>query len=81
LQVSVTTIALWRYLPPSGRPARAELGLLRNVWRFAAGMSGITITAIVTSGTGEHAGEPLEGANVTFRVSSPWKLRNPSWVF
>jgi O-antigen/teichoic acid export membrane protein len=47
LQVSLSTIALWHYLPPSDGPARITPGLLRNVWRFAAGMSGITITALV----------------------------------
>ena len=46
-QVSLSTIALWHYLPPSDGPARITPGLLRNVWRFAAGMSGITITALV----------------------------------
>jgi O-antigen/teichoic acid export membrane protein len=47
LQVILTTIALWNYLPASGSPARVVPGLLRKVWRFAAGMSGITITALV----------------------------------
>lgn len=46
-QVSVTTVALWHFLPPSDGRARIVPGLLRNVWRFAAGMSGITITALV----------------------------------
>src|SRR5512145_2782431 len=47
LQVSLSTIALWHYLPPSDGPALITPGLLRKVWRFAAGMSGITITALV----------------------------------
>lgn len=47
LQVALTMIALWKYLPASGAPARIVPALLRNVWRFAAGMSGITVTGIV----------------------------------
>jgi O-antigen/teichoic acid export membrane protein len=47
LQTGVTTFALWRCLPDSSRPARFDPGVTRNIWRFAAGMSGITITALV----------------------------------
>jgi O-antigen/teichoic acid export membrane protein len=47
LQAGVTTFALWRCLPGSGRAARFDPGITRNIWRFAAGMSGITITALV----------------------------------
>jgi O-antigen/teichoic acid export membrane protein len=47
LQAGVTTFALWRCLPGSGHVARFDLGITRGIWRFAAGMSGITITALV----------------------------------
>ena len=47
LQVGVTTFALWRCLPGSGHVARFDLGITRSIWRFAAGMSGITITALI----------------------------------
>lgn len=47
LQAAVTTIALWRCLPDPGRAARFDPGITRNIWGFAAGMSGITITALV----------------------------------
>ena len=47
LQVGVTTFALWRCLPGSGHTARFDPGITRNIWRFAAGMSGITITALI----------------------------------
>ena len=47
LQAGVTTFALWRCLPGSGHAARFDPGITRNIWRFAAGMSGITITALV----------------------------------
>ena len=47
LQAGVTTFALWRCLPGSDHAARFDPGITRNIWGFAAGMSGITITALV----------------------------------
>lgn len=41
------TIALWRSLPPADRPPVFNPNILRNIWRFAAGMSGITLSAII----------------------------------
>jgi len=38
---------VWRILPPAIRRARFEWKLLQRNWRFAAGITGITITAIV----------------------------------
>jgi Mg-chelatase subunit ChlD len=45
-------------------------------WMVADGKDYVTITATVTAGTGEHAGDPLEGANVSFAVGSPWQLKD-----
>jgi len=47
LQAGVTTFALWRCLPQSGRAARFDPTITRSIWGFAAGMSGITITALI----------------------------------
>ena len=47
LQAAATTFALWRCLPGSGHVARFDPGITRDIWRFAAGMSGITITALL----------------------------------
>lgn len=38
---------VWRVLPPATRRARFEWHLLQRNWRFAAGISGITLTALV----------------------------------
>jgi len=47
-QVAVTMALLWRNLPVvEPRPARLAFGLFRNVWRFAAGMTGISVSALV----------------------------------
>jgi O-antigen/teichoic acid export membrane protein len=38
---------LWRSLPPTGERARFEGKLLQEIWRFAAGMSGISLMALI----------------------------------
>lgn len=47
IQVALVTILLWRSLPTSGRPPRFSKDLLGNIWRFAAGMSGLTLTGVI----------------------------------
>ncbi len=47
LSVVLLMVFFWRSLPSSDRPPVFRPSLLRNVWRFAAGLSGITISAIV----------------------------------
>jgi len=47
IQVALTTISFWRRLPPSSHPPRFTKHLLRNVWRFAVGISGIAISAMI----------------------------------
>ncbi len=47
LSVTLLTVFLWRRLPPSGHPPVFRPGLLRTISRFAAGMGGITISAII----------------------------------
>ena len=47
LQAAATTFALWHSLPGSGHAARIDPGITRGIWRFAAGMSGITVTALI----------------------------------
>jgi O-antigen/teichoic acid export membrane protein len=41
------TVSLWRSLPPADRPPVFNPNLMRNIWRFAAGMSGIALSAII----------------------------------
>ena len=38
---------LWRILPAGGPPARFHPQVLRGVWRFAAGMSGIAVMSVI----------------------------------
>ena len=39
--------AAWGTIKPSGRPARFDAVALRKLWRFAAGITGISMTAVV----------------------------------
>ena len=45
--VTLLMFFLWRTLPPADRAPRFDPSLIRNVWRFASGMTGITISALV----------------------------------
>jgi O-antigen/teichoic acid export membrane protein len=45
--VTLLMVFLWRGLPPADRPPLFRPALLRTISRFAAGMSGITISVII----------------------------------
>lgn len=47
VQALILAACLWNNLPSDGSAPRFAPALLRNVWRFAAGMSGITVSAII----------------------------------
>jgi O-antigen/teichoic acid export membrane protein len=46
-QVILLAYFLWKSLPPAARAPRWDFKLVRSIWRFAAGMSGITISALI----------------------------------
>jgi O-antigen/teichoic acid export membrane protein len=46
IQIAFVVAALWWKLPPGG-PPRVRRELLAPIWRFAAGMSGISVLALV----------------------------------
>ena len=52
LMISIGSTGILAYilrssLPPTGSPSRYNTALLRDVWRFAAGMTGISLTVVV----------------------------------
>lgn len=47
LQTSLVALFLWRSLPKMGIPANFQGQLLWRIWRFAGGMSGITLSALI----------------------------------
>jgi O-antigen/teichoic acid export membrane protein len=50
-QTGLTVFFLWRSLPHIPEAPRFRLELLRNIWRFAAGMTGIVVTSIILTQT------------------------------
>jgi O-antigen/teichoic acid export membrane protein len=49
VQVLLIAVLLWKRLPPADRPARFDLRVVRKIWHFAAGMSGITLIGLALS--------------------------------
>jgi O-antigen/teichoic acid export membrane protein len=47
VQTALVALFLWRSLAEPGRRASFRRGVIREIWRFAAGMSGITVLAVV----------------------------------
>jgi len=46
IHIGLIVFFLWQSLPPASKKASFRPELLRTIWRFAAGMTGITITVI-----------------------------------
>jgi O-antigen/teichoic acid export membrane protein len=47
LHVSLFTFFLWHSLPAREQKPMFNINLVKNIWKFAAGISGITVTAII----------------------------------
>jgi O-antigen/teichoic acid export membrane protein len=47
LHVAVMRSVLWRHVPRAGDPARISPALIAGVYRFAAGMTGITVCSLI----------------------------------
>lgn len=46
-QLLAAHIVLWQHLPKSDSAARVDLGVLRTLWRFAAGLAAIGVTSSI----------------------------------
>jgi O-antigen/teichoic acid export membrane protein len=51
LRLGLLALAFWRSAPRAERGPRFDLGRLREIWRFSAGMGGITVTALILAQT------------------------------
>lgn len=47
LRLALIALAFWRSVPHAERAAHFNLGRLREIWRFSAGMGGITVTTLI----------------------------------
>ena len=51
VHVFLVAFFLWRSLPKSSHPSHFQKELFLRIWRFAAGMTGISVTAIILTQT------------------------------
>lgn len=51
IHTALTAGFLWRSLPKSGQRSHFQKELLLRIWRFAAGMTGISVTAVILTQT------------------------------
>jgi O-antigen/teichoic acid export membrane protein len=51
VHTSLVAFFLWRSLPKSGHRSHFQKEILSRIWRFAAGMTGISVTAIILTQT------------------------------
>jgi len=47
IYVALLAVSVWRCMPVHSGAPRVDVRLLHNIWRFAAGMGGITVSAVV----------------------------------
>ncbi|HXW99416.1 MAG TPA: hypothetical protein VEI51_06835, partial [Methanomicrobiales archaeon] len=76
-----TTILILLLAIALGQAASATYPVVLSVtsdhaWMVADNQDTETINVTVVSGTGANAGMPLEGANVSLSVPSPWQLKD-----
>lgn len=70
----------WRSLPASDRRPRFDLTLLRHVWRFAAGVSGITLTGLILTNIDKIILSKLLILRMFGYYSLAWVVANGLWV-
>jgi len=51
LHTSMTAFFLWNNLPGAGHRSHFQKDMLLGIWRFAAGMTGISVTAVILTQT------------------------------
>ncbi len=51
LQCGLLALFFWRELPPTGLTPRYRFNLLKGVWRYAAGMAGISVAVLILTQT------------------------------
>ena len=71
---------LWRSLPPSDRRPRFDPSLLRHVWRFAAGVSGITLTSLILMQVDKVILSKLLILKMFGYYTLAWVVANGLWV-
>ncbi len=76
VQAVLIALLLWHNLPSSGRPARFNPSIIRSVWRFAAGMSGITLIGLILTQVDKVLVSKLLTLRVFGYYSLAWTVAN-----
>jgi O-antigen/teichoic acid export membrane protein len=75
-QVVLIAFFLWSSLPRSERPPRFNPSIIRSVWRFAAGMSGITLIGLILTQVDKVLVSKLLTLKVFGYYSLAWTVAN-----
>jgi O-antigen/teichoic acid export membrane protein len=75
-QAVLIAFLLWRSLPSSGQPAHFNPSIVRGVWRFAAGMSGITLIGLILTQVDKVLVSKLLTLRVFGYYSLAWTVAN-----
>lgn len=75
-QVTLLMLFLWLNLPPSERAPRFNPTLARNIWQFAAGMSGIAVLGLILSQVDKVIVSKLFSLRVFGYYTLAWAVAN-----
>jgi len=75
-QAVLIAVLLWRSLPGADRPPRFNPSIIRGVWRFAAGMSGITLVGLILTQVDKVLVSKLLTLRVFGYYSLAWTVAN-----
>jgi O-antigen/teichoic acid export membrane protein len=79
-QALLVAAFLWRSLPPSDRRPRFDLTLIRGVWRFAAGVSGIMLAGLILTQIDKVILSKLLVLKMFGYYTLAWVVANGLWV-
>ncbi len=74
--VITLAVGLWRSLPSSDRSPRFDLASSRNVWYFAAGMSGIAVTSLILTQADKILVSKLFSLEIFGYYALAWSIAN-----
>lgn len=80
VQAFLIAVFLWRSLPPSDRKPRFDLIRVRHIWRFAAGVSAISVTSLVLAQADKVILSKLLMLKMFGYYTLAWVVANGLWV-
>lgn len=80
LYAMLIALFLWTSLPPSGRAPRFDPNVVRNIWRFAAGVSGITLIGLILTQLDKVFLSKLLNLKMFGYYMLAWVVANGLWL-